>query len=167
MPQPNPPEHLLQRASGSRSQADFLNSFEHLRYAIKTYLTEAGLDFSRFADILDFGSGVGRFAFAFEPEFRKGQRLWGCDVFEECARWCRDHIDFAETPHTNLDPPLPYGNEHFDLVYALSVFTHLGLDLQFTWVWELHRLLRPGGIVWFASRGARRPISPCKTWNGI
>ncbi len=147
MPQPNPPKHLLQRASGSPSQADFLNSFEHLRYAIKTYLTEAGLDFSRFADILDFGCGVGRFAFAFEPEFRNGQRLWGCDVFEECARWCSDHIDFAKIRHTNLDPPLPYGDEQFDLVYALSVFTHLRLDLQFTWAWELHRLLRPGGIV--------------------
>lgn len=153
MPQPNPPEHLLQRVSGSLSQADFLNSFEHLRYAIKTYLTEAGLDFSRFSDILDFGCGVGRFAFAFESEFRNGQRLWGCDVFEECARWCRDHIDFAEIRHTNLEPPLPYRDEQFDLVYALSVFTHLRLDLQFRWVWELHRLLRPGGIVFATFHG--------------
>jgi SAM-dependent methyltransferase len=151
--QPNPPKHLLERVSGSPSQADFLNSFEHLRYAIKTYLTEAGLDFSRFADILDFGCGVGRFAFAFEPEFRNGQRLWGCDVFEECARWCHDHIDFAEIRHTNLKPPLPYGDEQFDLAYALSVFTHLRLDLQFTWVWELHRLLRPGGIVFATFHG--------------
>lgn len=153
LPHPNPPKHLLHRVSGNLSQADFLNSFEHLRYAIKTYLTEAGFDFSRFADILDFGCGVGRFAFAFESEFRNGQRLWGCDVFEECARWCRDHIDFAEIRHTNLEPPLPYSDEQFDLVYALSVFTHLRLDLQFTWVWELHRLLRPGGIVFATFHG--------------
>jgi SAM-dependent methyltransferase len=150
---PKPPKHLLRRVTGSPNLADFLNSFEGVRYTIKRYLTEAGLDFSQFTDILDLGCGVGRFALTFEQELRAGCRLRQCDVFEECARWCRENIDFAETEHTSVEPPLPYCDEQFDLVNALSVFTHLRLDLQFKWAWEVHRVLRPGGILFATTHG--------------
>jgi SAM-dependent methyltransferase len=150
---PHPPEHLLMRVSNNPSVADFVNSFEHCRGALKRYLVEAGLNFDDFNRILDLGCGVGRFLFAIQPELRSGQRLWACDVFEECARWCRDNIDFAEVAHNNIEPPLPYDDEQFDFVYALSVFTHLRVDLQFKWAWEVYRVLRPGGVLFATIHG--------------
>lgn len=141
------------RVSNNPSVADFVNSFEHCRGALKQYLIEAGLDFGDFNRILDLGCGVGRFLFAVESELRPGQRLWACDVFEECARWCRDNIDFAEVAHNSIEPPLPYEDQQFDFVYALSVFTHLRVDLQFKWAWEVYRVLRPDGVLFATIHG--------------
>lgn len=120
---------------------------------MKGYLARVDLDFAQFKDILDLGCGVGRFAFAFRQDLAPGQRLWGCDVFKECADWCRKNIDFAEIAHTSVEPPLPYGDGQFDLVYALSVFTHLRFEMQFKWAWEIHRVLRPGGILFATVHG--------------
>jgi SAM-dependent methyltransferase len=148
-----PPPHLLQRIANNPSQADFEASFEGLRNTITSYLEMAGLDFASFDDILDFGCGVGRFMFAFEGHLRPGQKIRGCEVHDECARWCRENIGFAETTHSSIAPPLPYEAGSFDLAYALSVYTHLRLDMQFQWAWEIHRVLRPGGVLFATIHG--------------
>lgn len=148
-----PPPHLLQRIANNPSQADFEGSFGPLRDTITSYLEQVGLDFGSFDDILDLGCGVGRFMFAFEDHLRPGQTIRGAEVHAECARWCRDNIAFAETAHTSITPPLPYADEQFDLVYALSVFTHLRLDMQFRWAWEVHRVLKPGGVLFVTLHG--------------
>jgi SAM-dependent methyltransferase len=43
-------------------------------------------------------------------------------------------------------PPLPRPDRFFDLVYALSVFTHVS-DHWAEWLLELHRVLAPGGLL--------------------
>lgn len=150
---PHPPAHLLHGISGSPRLEDFTNSFPHVRYCVKHYLQQAGLDFFEFENILDFGCGVGRFLFAFESEVKPHQKLWGCDVFEECAQWCAENIKFATVKHNPINPPLPFEAGQFDLIYAASVFTHLRLDLQHLWAWEAYRVLRPGGILFMTLHG--------------
>src|SRR3546814_6253266 len=48
---------------------------------------------------------------------------------------------------SDLTPPLAFADESFDLVYALSVFTHIPLELQRDWLDELRRVLVPGGYL--------------------
>ncbi|MGB3510428.1 MAG: methyltransferase [Microcoleaceae cyanobacterium] len=148
-----PPSHLLLRISGNPSAKDFLSSFEHLKYTVKNYLQKSGFDFDKFENILDFGCGVGRYLMAFEPELLPNQKLFGCDVFEECAKWCQENINFATVKHNDIQPPLPFENNQFDLVNAVSVFTHLRLDLQHLWAWDIYRVLRPGGILFMTLHG--------------
>src|SRR5262249_14151549 len=116
-----PPSHLLQRISNDPRVESFIGSFGHVRHDVKRYLGLAGFDFSTFNNILDLGCGVGRFLYAFQPELRPEQRLWGCDVFDECARWCQENIPFAKVIHNPIDPPLPFEESSFDFVYAMSV----------------------------------------------
>jgi SAM-dependent methyltransferase len=153
MSRPMPPPHLLQRIANSPSVEAFTQSFPRVREQVRSYLDQAGYDFAACHKILDLGCGVGRFMFAFEKELGPDQRIWGCDVHEECARWCRENIDFAEVSHCGIHPPLPYDDGQFDLVYALSVYTHLRLDMQFRWAWEVYRVLRPGGILFATFHG--------------
>lgn len=153
MNEPNPPGHLLQHIANNPSVTDFQNSFAPLRDIVKGYLRDAGHPFERFTSILDFGCGVGRFIFAFRQELAAHQKLHGCDVYEPCANWCQQNIDFCAVKKTQIDPPLPYENGQFDLVYALSVYTHLRLDMQFRWAWEIHRILRPGGVLFATFHG--------------
>jgi ubiquinone/menaquinone biosynthesis C-methylase UbiE len=41
----------------------------------------------------------------------------------------------------------------FDLIYAISVFTHLDEDLQHVWLGELQRVARPGAVCIFSVQG--------------
>lgn len=148
-----PPSHLLLRISGNPSAKDFIRSFDDLKYTVKNYLQQTGLEFRQFENILDFGCGVGRYLMAFEPELLPNQKLFGCDVFPECATWCQENIKFATVKHNNIQPPLPFENNQFDLVNAVSVFTHLRLDLQHLWAWDIYRVLRPGGILFMTLHG--------------
>jgi predicted SAM-dependent methyltransferase len=44
-------------------------------------------------------------------------------------------------------PPLSFADGEFDLVYCVSVFTHLSAELGCQWLAELHRVLGPGGTL--------------------
>ncbi|MGD1716220.1 methyltransferase [Dapis sp. BLCC M172] len=148
-----PPSHLLLRISGNPSAKAFISSFDDLKYTVKNYLQTAGFNFNQFENILDFGCGVGRYFMAFEPELLPNQKLFGCDVFAECAEWCQENIKFATVKHNDIQPPLPFENNQFDLINAISVFTHLSLDLQHLWAWDIYRVLRPGGILFMTLHG--------------
>ena len=51
------------------------------------------------------------------------------------------------------DSPLAYADDTFDLVYALSVFTHLTEDLCEAWMDELYRIVKPGGAAIVTTHG--------------
>lgn len=103
------------------------------------------------AAVLDFGCGCGRVL-----------RYWsghsgavaGCDRDAGAVEWCSANLPFARVQGNELDPPLAYAGESFDLVYALSVFTHLTAELQEAWRDELRRVLRPGGHLLVTTHGA-------------
>jgi SAM-dependent methyltransferase len=96
--------------------------------------------------VLDFGCGSGRALRHFLDEARQGD--WhGCDISAECIDWVSAHLSPPVTVHrTNELPPLPFGDREFDLIYATSVFSHL-TDSWSAWLLELHRVLKPGGIL--------------------
>ena len=54
---------------------------------------------------------------------------------------------------TGLGPPLHCADEQFDLIYAFSVFTHLGVVQQRAWLVELRRILCPRGFLVLSTHG--------------
>jgi SAM-dependent methyltransferase len=77
----------------------------------------------------------------------------GTDVSRDAVQWCRANLPFARFEPNDLAPPLGFDDAGFDLVYALSVFTHLTVDLQLAWRDELARVLRPGGYLLLTTHG--------------
>ena len=140
-----PPPELLLQVSNDPSAENY-QAVASVRWAVEQPLIAAGYRFADFERILDFGCGVGRLLQALQQVRRDGQQLYGCDVNAACANWCKANLDFANVEHTALEPPLPYADESFDLVTAISVFTHLSRPLQVAWARELMRVLRPGGV---------------------
>ena len=47
----------------------------------------------------------------------------------------------------NALPPLLFPDCAFDLVFAISVFTHLDEQYQLAWLAELRRVAQPGAIL--------------------
>jgi SAM-dependent methyltransferase len=84
-----------------------------------------------------------------------GVRIVGSDVNSEMVEWCRGHIPGIEFHQNELQPPLRFADDNsFDLILALSVFTHIPIEWQRDWLSELHRILRPGGILLCTVSGA-------------
>jgi len=109
-------------------------------------LHEAGVSQESIARILDFGCAEGRMI---RHLLDGSQReLWGVDINAERVTWCQQHlappIRFATT--TTM-PHLPFADGYFDLVYAISVFTHIS-ELADAWFLELLRVLRTGGYLY-------------------
>ncbi|MBA4186974.1 MAG: hypothetical protein C0467_03050 [Planctomycetaceae bacterium] len=94
--------------------------------------------------ILDWGCGCGRVAryFATVP----GVDFHGGDIDPDNVSWCHDNLKFGTFHHLPLHPPTRLAEGSFDLVYGISVFTHLRENVQFSWLQELNRILKPGGI---------------------
>ena len=108
-------------------------------------LTEFGFDPNRMEAILDFGMGTGRLLAHYLPFKAK---LYGCDVNPTAVDWVQKSLGaHAEIRQTKIDPPLPYGSETFDYVYANSVLTHTSFARHEPWVAELSRVLKKGGCL--------------------
>jgi SAM-dependent methyltransferase len=139
-----PPELLIQVSNDP--DPDHYRAVAPVQWAVEQPLHAAGFRLADFDRILDFGCGAGRLLQTLNLARRPGQELFGCDVNEACATWCRDNLDFATVAHTALAPPLPYADASFDLIVGISVFTHLSRPLQVAWARELMRILRPRGV---------------------
>ena len=96
--------------------------------------------------VLDFGSGAGRTLRHFAREAETAE-LWGCDIDGPSIEWLQENLcPPFHAWQTISVPPLGLEHESFDLIYAISVFTHL-TDNSTPWLLELHRMLRPGGLL--------------------
>jgi SAM-dependent methyltransferase len=95
--------------------------------------------------VLDFGCGCGRML-RFVSGHPEHWAAYGCDVKAANADWCRDNLAGAKVTHNNVLPPLPYPNKTFDLIFSLSIFTHLPEKNAILWLDEMHRILAPQGL---------------------
>ena len=116
--------------------------------------------------VLDFGSGAGRTLRHFEEEAQVAE-FWAADIDERSIAFLKEGFAPAFRPWLVQEEP-PSGLEHgsFDLIYAVSVFTHLA-DNSLRWLLELHRLLKPGGVmvVTYMGRWTSQWFTGGEPWN--
>jgi SAM-dependent methyltransferase len=142
---PLPPRRLMVRVAGTADADWFLRSGRAAYDAIAAHIPIAEIE-----SVLDFGCGCGRVT-RYWSDFPGA--VTGSDVSARAIDWCRTNQPFARFEQNALAPPLVFEDESFDLVYALSVFTHLTAELQVAWRDELRRVLRPGGRLLLTTHG--------------
>ena len=110
--------------------------------------------------VLDVGCGIGRDAVPLIGHVRSYD---GFDIMPEAIRWCQKNITprhpnfrfrLADVRNDRYNPKgtqkaseyrFPYEDDSFDLVFLLSVFTHmLPRDME-NYLSEIARVLKPGG----------------------
>jgi len=128
---------------GSRGIGQYMdagrNCYRPLRAAIQTYYRDAG----KSPRILDFGCGVGRVLQYF---FDENVELYACDIDSSAVAYVETAFPGVNTSLNDYQPVLPYASDQFDIVYSVSVWTHLPPDRQIPWLMEVKRILRPGGL---------------------
>ncbi|MEM9799478.1 MAG: class I SAM-dependent methyltransferase [Planctomycetota bacterium] len=149
-----PSPRLIYLVSRQYSPYAFYESGVEGAKSLRGVLQRNGIDVEALGSILDFGCGCGRVMRQWKS--LDGPRVFGTDYNPEPVAWCREHLTFADVGQNGLAPPLSYADGSFDLVYAISVFTHLNEHLQRAWMRELTRILTPNGHLLFSIHGPSR-----------
>lgn len=148
-----PPQIRVRVGAGNEDAEGFLYMGRRSAEIVRGWLADEGVELDSLERILDFGCGCGRVA-RFWAEL-EGPQIEGCDVDPRLIAWCQGHLPFMRAVTNELEPPAPYEDNSFDLIYAFSVFTHLPENLQHTWLRDLERMLRPGGWLLLTTHGER------------
>ena len=150
---PPPPRELQVRVVGVYV-GGFLQSGHKAVADIESVLARHALTLSMFDKILDFGCGCGRVLRYLRPQSDAGEQPYGTDIDAEAIAWCQIHYDrYARFVVNSPAPPLDFPDDCFDFVYSISIFTHLPEEMQFAWLVELRRVVKPGGYLLFSFRG--------------
>jgi SAM-dependent methyltransferase len=149
---PHPGGELISRVAGGPDPASFFWSGRESVRELRRTLAVVGRSLDSFESVLDFGCGCGRMLLWLE-DLGRTRALHGTDIDAEAIAWCREHIPYARVGVNHADPPLPYPDGAFDLVFNHSVFTHIDERRQDLWLTELQRITRPGGFVVLSAHG--------------
>ena len=102
--------------------------------------------------ILDWGCGPARVV-RHLPKLLQNTDIYGTDYNAETIEWCIQNIPDVKFNVNSIEPPLNYPDNFFDAIYGLSVFTHLSQKNHYAWIEELHRILKPGGVLLITTQG--------------
>ncbi len=150
---PVPPAKLRHRVHGSIDIKGYLAVGKESWKNISDILKKNGLIVTQFKSVLDFGCGPGRVVQNICTSDH--EKIIGVDIDIEAINWCSRKLGDCEFKHIGPLPPLAIEDESCDLVYAISVFTHLNEEMQDLWLEEMSRILTPEGVMLASIHGNR------------
>lgn len=143
---PYPGDELVWRVTAQLSREAFLESGPRSIRDIEAVLGLIGRRLDSYPRILDFGCGCAR-TLLWLDDLPPTCSLHAVDIDELAIRWAQEHLPYVSFQVNKPLPPLDYPDEFFDLVYSISVFTHIDEDYQNQWLAELRRITKPGGTL--------------------
>lgn len=138
-----PPPLLRVLTAGTADPDVFIAQGRHWANFLGSVAKSHGFEESAESVVLEFGCGSGRAARWWIEQYRCD--FHGCDIQSRLVAWCSKNLG-GKFSTNDLEPPLAYQSETFDLIYAISVFTHLGEDMSAQWFSELARVVKTGGL---------------------
>lgn len=102
---------------------------------------------------LDFGGSHGRVTRALAAAFPQAE--WHCsDPIFDSIEWGKGQVPNVHYHHAPQDPPMSSFSEgQLDGVYAISIWSHYNEESALAWFHEMHRIIKPGGLLWFSTHG--------------
>ena len=140
-PLPDSPRML--RTTGNDNVTNFRLTGLSTAVKLREVFESTRREFSSVARVLDWGCGCGRIA-RFCPDW---PGFAGVDIDADNATWCRDRLAPGRFEAIPLYPPTSLPDRAFDLIFGISVMTHLAEDVQQQWLAELHRVSAPYAVV--------------------
>jgi SAM-dependent methyltransferase len=131
---------------------EFVEGGRDAAHVLADAARSTGQPFEAVRSVLDFGCGAGRVLPHIAALARQADCA-GCDVDADAIRWAFRHRPELQWSLSGFLPPLPFPAASFDVVYSISVFSHLDESLQGRWLGELVRALPTGGLALLSVHG--------------
>ena len=144
-----PPDYLLYEAHQINYKRYYENGFSNanlLKEKFEKYLDLEG------KKVLDWGCGPGRIIRHF-PELLPKSEFYGTDYNVKSITWNKEHIKNVSFLHNEVSPPTVFDSDFFDVIYGLSIFTHLSKKNHELWIDELHRIANKGAVLLLTTHG--------------
>jgi SAM-dependent methyltransferase len=104
--------------------------------------------------VLDFGCSSGRVVRVLAAAYPDIE--WhGCDPNDDAVSWASDHLAGIHFQHGPEHPPLGGEGGRFDVVYAISIWSHFSERAALAWIGEMARIVRPGGRLVLTAQGSQ------------
>lgn len=103
--------------------------------------------------IHEWGCGPGRILRHLPGLLDSSCEIYGSDYNPQSIEWCKKNIPNVNFSKNNLQPPLEFESNFFDIIYATSVFTHLSEEMHYAWFTELKRISKKQGIMFITTHG--------------
>ena len=158
-----PPNHLRIRTGvGNRV---FTNHIDFIEFGSRVWLNFLSRQYCTFAsDVVELGCGCGRIAWPLKDDWFEGTYV-GVDIDSEMVEYCRStfpdgRFRFVIAPHNSATYSVKHSNgsrvapkliisdsNSKDLVYSVSLYSHLLESEISDYFMESFRILRNGGIM--------------------
>ncbi len=145
-----PPDYLIYESFQLNYHKYYVQSKEGARKLVELFKQHIDLRNKR---ILDWGCGPGRIIRHFPELVGNGCTYYGTDYNARSIAWCSENLPEIKFNNNSLEAKLPYEDNFFDVIYGISIFTHLSATMHDEWYAELYRVLKPGGIMMLTTQG--------------
>ncbi len=152
---PLPGPHLRKRVHGAYDLTSFLAVGQEVAGDLAIQYERWSGPAEHPHTVLDWGCGCGRVLRHLVRLLPEGTRFIGADIDREAIGWCQEHLgSVARFVVNNASPPIALVDAaEVDLLYGVSVLSHLPEPMQDAWLAEIARLLKPGGLALLSVHG--------------
>lgn len=113
---------------------------------ISTYITKY-LNPQSALTVVDWGCGPARVLRRMPETLGVQHQFIGLDYNDKTIAWGQAAFPEITFRKNELSPPLPLLDESVDVLYCISVFTHLSEELTKLYIADIYRVLKSGGIL--------------------
>lgn len=145
-----PPDYLIYESFQINYEKYYTNSIGTAEWLRDHFKRHIDLKNKR---ILDWGCGPGRIIRHLPNVIGNECEYFATDYNKETIDWCSKNLPGIQFNQNTLVAQLPYNDNFIDVIYGISIFTHLSEQLHYDWFNELYRVLKPNGILFLTTHG--------------
>jgi len=145
-----PPDYLIYESFQLNYSKYYTESRETANWLVNHFKRFTSTDNKK---VLDWGCGPGRIIRHLPDVMGDNCEFYATDYNERSINWCKMNLPGIQFNCNSLEPHLPYQDNFFDIIFGISIITHLSEKLHYDWYHELYRVLKPGGVLLLTSQG--------------
>ncbi len=145
-----PPDYLIYESFQINYRKYYTDSIETAKWLTNHFKKYIEL---KDVKVLDWGCGPARIIRHLPSIMGDSCEYYGTDYNKRTIEWCSNNIKGISFNENTLAASLPYDDNSIDIIYGISIFTHLSEQLHYDWYNELKRVLKTGGIMFLTSHG--------------